>query len=434
MRFLLILVLFIASCQAAGNKWAVLVSGSKGFGNYRHQANICHAYHVLINRGFLPSNIILFSYNDAASSPQNPFPGKLFNKPEDNAIDYNQGCIMDYTGNLVTPQNFINVITGNSLAMRGKGTQKVLKSTSEDNVFIYFTDHGGPSLIAFPNGYLYAYQLSIAFRNMYSKRMYNRMVVYIEACESGSMFEEYIETYWNILAVTSSRPGQNGYATYCPPDDIVDGTHIGTCLGDQFSASFLEDCDRLIEGETLQDQINIMRLGTTLSNVTVYGTTNFTHHLLENFVGTPVYIPEAESFFMGENKNGWSTRDANFITDMYTYISNPTDENAELLINDILKRQRVQRNFGKFVDEFSEYSREMLLKGKHTVRNFDCFEDAINEYEAYCGVLDEFSLGYVQTFVNACESGINKGRMKTAIRKVCKDEDDSGYTVASMLI
>lgn len=29
-----------------GQLWALLVAGSKGFMNYRHQADICHAYQV----------------------------------------------------------------------------------------------------------------------------------------------------------------------------------------------------------------------------------------------------------------------------------------------------------------------------------------------------------------------------------------------------
>ena len=31
--------------------WAVLVAGSNGFVNYRHQADVCHAYHLLLQQG-----------------------------------------------------------------------------------------------------------------------------------------------------------------------------------------------------------------------------------------------------------------------------------------------------------------------------------------------------------------------------------------------
>jgi legumain len=31
----------------SGKLWALLVAGSNGYDNYRHQADICHAYQVL---------------------------------------------------------------------------------------------------------------------------------------------------------------------------------------------------------------------------------------------------------------------------------------------------------------------------------------------------------------------------------------------------
>jgi legumain len=47
----------------------------------------------------------------------------------------------------VTAANFLAVLTGDSAAVKGK---KVLKSNANDNVFIFFTDHGGTGLVAFP--------------------------------------------------------------------------------------------------------------------------------------------------------------------------------------------------------------------------------------------------------------------------------------------
>ena len=32
-------------------QWAVLVAGSQGWDNYRHQADVCHAFHLLRSRG-----------------------------------------------------------------------------------------------------------------------------------------------------------------------------------------------------------------------------------------------------------------------------------------------------------------------------------------------------------------------------------------------
>jgi legumain len=63
------LALFGISCTSAAN-WAVLVAGSNGYYNYRHQADVCHSYQVLHDHGIPDSNIIVFMYDDIAQNTQ----------------------------------------------------------------------------------------------------------------------------------------------------------------------------------------------------------------------------------------------------------------------------------------------------------------------------------------------------------------------------
>ena len=48
--------------------WAVLICGSKGYDNYRHHADIAHAYQILKTGGLDPDHIITMMYNDASST------------------------------------------------------------------------------------------------------------------------------------------------------------------------------------------------------------------------------------------------------------------------------------------------------------------------------------------------------------------------------
>jgi len=50
--------------------WALLVAGSNGYYNYRHQADVCHAYQVLLKHGLKPENIITMMYDDIANSTE----------------------------------------------------------------------------------------------------------------------------------------------------------------------------------------------------------------------------------------------------------------------------------------------------------------------------------------------------------------------------
>ena len=64
--FQIILLQLSLSIYNSGENWAVLACGSSGYINYRHQADIFHVYHTLINRGFLKEHIILFAFDDIA--------------------------------------------------------------------------------------------------------------------------------------------------------------------------------------------------------------------------------------------------------------------------------------------------------------------------------------------------------------------------------
>ncbi len=130
--------------------------------NYRHQADVLHAYQILHKLGVPDSHIVTMMYDgivfvgriivnpfvDIANNTENPFPGVIINVP--NGPNVYEGALKDYTGESVSAVNFLNILSGNASAMRGIGSGKVIASTAEDDVFVYFADHGSPGLILFP--------------------------------------------------------------------------------------------------------------------------------------------------------------------------------------------------------------------------------------------------------------------------------------------
>ena len=285
----------IGAAQAAtSDHWAVIVAGSRGYGNYRHQADTCHAYQIVKKNGIPESNIIHMSYDDVANSPSNPYPGKLFNKPTEAGtpgVDVYEGCNFDYSGADVTAANLISVLKGDSAAVGGK---KVLKSTSESKVFFYFADHGAPGLVAMPVGpYLYADQFHETIQFMNENKMYKEMAIYMEACESGSMFENILEDNINAYAISAANASESSWGTYCSPDDKVDGKSINSCLGDLFSVNWMEDTDAAdMSTETLQQQFVTVQKETTKSHVLQWGQTTFTNEALDQFEAGYTTVPQ----------------------------------------------------------------------------------------------------------------------------------------------
>lgn len=60
---------------------AIVIAGSDGYVNYRHQADMCHAFQLLKDNGMPEDSIITFIYDDIVNSRRNPRRGKIFNKP-----------------------------------------------------------------------------------------------------------------------------------------------------------------------------------------------------------------------------------------------------------------------------------------------------------------------------------------------------------------
>jgi legumain len=49
---------------------------------------------------------------------------------------------------------------------------------------------------------------------MYKNKKYRRMLVYIEACFSGSIFEDKIPSNWNVFVVTAAHGEENSWAKF----------------------------------------------------------------------------------------------------------------------------------------------------------------------------------------------------------------------------
>ncbi|KAK8795488.1 hypothetical protein WA158_000145 [Blastocystis sp. Blastoise] len=280
-----ILCLLVLLSVALADKWAVIVSGSAYYYNYRHQADAAHAYHVLLNNGYSPEHIITFSINDVPNASENPFPGTLYNKPGNGSINYNEGFVVDYSGAWSTPDLYLEVIKGIK-----KGNNKVLETTEEDTILLIFFDHGSKGLISFTNGSLYSDQLLNAFTYMHENKKYKRIVYYMEACHSGSMFES-LPTDWNIYALTSANPDEPSYACYCTSQAFVNGVDIGSCLGDYFSVSWMENVDAGDLTQTFKQHSEKIAERVVGSNVMRYGDLSFEDlPISEAFEGDLVHV------------------------------------------------------------------------------------------------------------------------------------------------
>lgn len=416
MKFTILVLLFISAFYVTAEKhdhWAVLVAGSNGFWNYRHQSDICHAYQIMKNNGIPEENIIVFAYDDIAQNSQNPVKGQIFNQP--NGKDVYAGCKIDYKGADVNPTKFLQVITG-------QGEGKVLKSDSKSKVFINFSDHGAPGLIAFPSAYLYAQDFNTALHTMKSQNMYEKLTIYIEACESGSMFSGILDENINIYATTAANPDESSWAYYCHPNDVVNGVHIGSCLGDEYSISWMEDTDSAdVCAKTLAQQFTDVQTRTKESHVMEYGFKGFKTEFIGNFHGTCDSKTTVESFLRNmktktSSHEEFARVDARYAKLEYLYnkfMRTHSSEDSTELEAELESMRNIEGRFASIRNQIN-----LDFENRQGVLNFDCYRGLIDSYNEKCGT-NEYDLKFFHHFATICNANMNSNHVANVMSNIC---------------
>lgn len=432
----------VLDLEGEGELWAVLVAGSDSWFNYRHQADVCHAYQILHAHGVPDDHIIVMMTDDIANNKDNPTPGKIINRP--NGTDVYHGVPKDYIGKAVTPQNFLQVITGNATGLDKVGSGKVLKSGPNDRVFINLVDHGAPGIFGFPPqphvpGHypklpvLKATAFMDAIKNMHKKNMYKDMVIYLESCESGSMFSKILPKDIGVYAVSAANATQPSYACY------MDKARK-TFLGDVFSIKWMEDTDREdVTKESLKKQFGLVKKEVTKSNVTEWGEFKISKQKVGMYVGE-------ENGTMDDSWGPFTSFPPYHDPCLNSSVASPdapvaileAQLNEALATNNLDQAQHMKQEITKinknrlFVSDImknlvlevtgdAQVTAQIINDIPHEISDWPCYEASMETFNSKCFDLaqNSYALRHLQTLVNLCEHGYSCGDFHDAAEKVC---------------
>ncbi|CAN6336593.1 unnamed protein product [Urochloa humidicola] len=423
----------------AGTRWALLIAGSNGYYNYRHQADVCHAYQIMKKGGLKDENIVVFMYDDIAGSPDNPRPGVIINHPSGG--DVYAGVPKDYTGKDVNVNNFLAALLGNSSAV--SGGKKVVASGPEDHVFVYYSDHGGPGVLGMPSddGYLYAKDLVRALKQKHAAGGYKSLVFYLEACESGSIFEGLLPKDINVYATTAANAEESSWGTYCPGDEQGPPPEFDTCLGDLYSVAWMEDSDvHNLRTESLKQQYEVVKDRTSAhgtyslgSHVMQYGDVGLGGQSLDQFIGTD---PANDNATFGRDNSlprhsgRINQRDADLVYFWQKYKKSPegTPEKAEArrrLLRVMSRRSQVDSSvelIGSLLFGSEEGSRVLGAvrpAGQPLADDWECLKAMVRAYEAQCGALAQYGMKHMRSLANICNAGVAEETMAKVAAQAC---------------
>ncbi|CAG2116000.1 unnamed protein product [Medioppia subpectinata] len=346
--------------------WVVLCASGKGwYPNYGIQADVYHSYHLVKDHGIPEEQIIIMYYDDIATHKSNPTPGKIINEP--NGTNVYEGLPKHYTGKYVTPENFLGVLQGSdALAKAGK---KVVKSGPNDRIFVYLMDHGAPGLVFFPDKQLHADDLNKALVSMHKANKYFQMVFYLEACESGSMFNKILPDNINVYAVTATKPDEDGWFYY-------DDETYNTCLGTYFAAIWFDDWrhnDPTVETFDQEfayftEHSNFKFEGSNCSqHAQHYGDLSLAKLTLSQFLEAAVYVLQQNIIH------------AKDVDEKLRYT-----EELETLLNG---RQTIDKHMSEYVNSIQHLltvDSNAILNTKQELNNRQCYRQLVDTYAEQC--------------------------------------------------
>lgn len=244
-----------------GNK-ALLVASSKGWQNYRHQADVLAIYQLLKQYGYDDDSIILIIEDDLADNSSNPERGVVRVSPGGENVHDN--ITVDYKMSGLAPGDILKILKGE----KNDRLHTVIESTENDNLFIFWSGHGTPGALCW-NDYENAItgsDLSTAFTQMHTARSYRKVLMMVEACYSGGVTENCAGIP-GILFITAANGDETSKAD-------VFSDYLRVWMSNRFTSTFLRyiTADRSISMRDLYYRLFINTVG---SHVMVYNDDNF---------------------------------------------------------------------------------------------------------------------------------------------------------------
>lgn len=315
----------------------------------------------------------------------------------------------------MTLNNYWAVLRGDASAIVG-GSGNVLKSGGDSFVFMSYDDHGGKGKVGFPGGGIHADDLQIALLGMRKNKQFGYLMFYLEACFSGTMFEG-LPTDESIYAVTSANGNEYGWETYCPPDEIVQGTHIGACIADELNANYLENMDaNPLNTQTIQSQYLVIKNGTEKSHPLQHGDLSITSMPVSNFFGSSSgdRTTNQQHIVDGDKKrNSVSKLDGKLFYLVNKHAREMSEQSEQELNQEIMSRKYYDDVFSKITEPFK-------IKDQKTT-DFTCYRMLENLFIKECDTITDYAMmKYSSVFYDVCgDATIDSSSVATRMIEVC---------------
>ncbi len=238
------------------DRWAVVISTSDSWTNYRHEADALAMYQLLKRHGYDDDHIILLMEDFIANDPNNPNPGVVRVRPDgDNLYKDVQ---VDYYLKNTSLDKFKRVMLGEV----SDETPTVIGSSANSNVLVFWCGHGNQNRLAWGSkGLVTGDQVRDIVQQMNEQQKYRKLFFVMDACYSGSIGEA-CEGIPGLLMMTAANAHETSKA------DVFD-YNLNIWLSNGFTRAFQETIDKNTDINLRELYYELAR-HTTGSHATVY--------------------------------------------------------------------------------------------------------------------------------------------------------------------
>lgn len=210
------------------DSWALLVQGSSGWENYRHQADVLNVYQMLKAQGWDDGHIILIISDDIAHNEKNKFPGTVATSTYGENLY--EDAVVDYSSDTLSVSDIKDIMMGR----RSHHLPVVLDTDEQSNVLVFWSGHGCLKYTRKTNGFIWRgsevfsdSDLRQTLESMSTQGRYRKMLMLLEPCYSRTMAVQ-ANNIPGILSIASAAENESSFADF-------HSAELGTWMSDRFS-------------------------------------------------------------------------------------------------------------------------------------------------------------------------------------------------------
>ena len=236
------------SYPALTGQYAVLVQGSDGYINYRHQADVLNIYQALRRGGYPDDHIILILDKSIASHRANPEPGVIRTAPDGpdllGGTDQLPKAVVDYDSGDLSARDIADILMGRASAR----LPIVLPQGEGHNVLFFWSGHGrsqsqgGADEFVWRDDYAGQGFTASMLRETAEQMQFRKLLIAAEPCY-GERVIRAVEGLTGVLAMSGASAAEQSWADHWNNDARIwmcnrFSLNLVNCLTDNPQSNF----------------------------------------------------------------------------------------------------------------------------------------------------------------------------------------------------